>query len=248
MASSSSSTPTPQEFAPPRPSFMEYPLPNDNEGTQTRNKRQSRGSITGILRAHDRQESSASIAASGTNIPNPFASPILGPTNPLSPPASLLSFNIGDAIGASTGFDAHHRASAHSSMANSAVDLQNRQSVVTYREPFSSPRPLTSIYTTGQPIPRSRLARRKSRPISTMLSGEITKPWLGTKDKAARISYLLTWSMFLLGIILSCIRCFFGWKNVDLIGKTCLVFEDDFSGSDIDSNSWTHEVDLGGFG
>ncbi|KAF8260586.1 glycoside hydrolase family 16 protein [Lactarius quietus] len=92
------------------------------------------------------------------------------------------------------------------------------------------------------------MTKRKNRPISTMLSGEITKPWVGKKDKSARISYFLTYSMFILGLILSGIRCFFGWKNVDLIGRTCLVFEDNFSGSSIDSSVWTHEVDMGGFG
>ena len=81
-----------------------------------------------------------------------------------------------------------------------------------------------------------------------MLSGEITKPWLGKKDKSARISYILTYSVFLLGLIGSGVRCYFGWHNVQLIGKTCLVLDEDFSGSQLDSSIWTHEVDMGGFG
>jgi hypothetical protein len=158
----------------------------------------------------------------------------------------MISFSIGDA--AATGFEAHNRASAHSSLANSTVDIQQRHSVVP-REPFSSPRPLTAIYPAGPQAVRARLNKRKSRPVSTMLSGEITKPWLDKKkDKSARISYFLTYSVFLLGVIASAIRCYYGWRNVDLIGKTCLVFEDDFSGSEIDSSVWTHEVDMGGFG
>jgi hypothetical protein len=157
----------------------------------------------------------------------------------------MISFSIGDA--AATGFEAHNRVSAHSSLANSAVDIQHRHSVIP-REPFSSPRPLTAIYPSGQQAVRARMNKRKSRPISTMLSGEITKPWIGKKDKSARISYFLTYSVFFAGVIVSAIRCFYGWRNVDLIGKTCLVFEDDFSGSDIDSSTWTHEVDMGGFG
>ena len=164
----------------------------------------------------------------------------------LSPPASVISFSLGDPTATTTGFDAQTRVSAHSSLANSAVDIQHRQSG-TPREPFSSPRPLTAVYPSGGAQLRSRINKRKSRPISTMLSGEITKPWLGKKDKAARISYFLTYSMFLLGVVVSAIRCFYGWKNVNLIGKTCLVFEDDFSGSEIDSSVWTHEVDMGGF-
>ncbi|KAN0128110.1 Concanavalin A-like lectin/glucanase domain containing protein [Lactarius tabidus] len=247
MSSSSSSTVTPkQDLVPPRPSFMEYPIESEGTQTVTRNSnRQSRGSVSGILRPHDRQGSSASISASGASTPNPFATPILG-AHPLSPPASMISFSIGDA--ATTGFEAHNRASAHSSLANSAVDIQQRNSVVP-REPFSSPRPLTAIYPAGQQAVRARMNKRKSRPVSTMLSGEITKPWLDKKkDKSARISYFLTYSVFLAGVVVSAIRCYYGWRNVDLIGKTCLVFEDDFSGSEIDSSVWTHEVDMGGFG
>jgi hypothetical protein len=126
------------------------------------------------------------------------------------------------------------------------MDLQNRQSVI--REPFSSPRPLTAVYPSGQQGLRSRANKRKTRPISTMLSGEITKPWLGKKDKSARISYILTYSVFLIGVIGSAVRCYFGWKNVELIGRTCLVLDEDFSGSELDSSVWLHEVDMGGFG
>lgn len=250
MSSSSSPTPpspTPQQdLVPPRPSFMEYPV--DQEGAQTR-QRQSRGSVSGHLRAQDRQGSSASIPNSGASTPNPFTTPILEATNPFSPPASVISFSLGDT--AATGFnDAHRRISrmsAHSSVVNSAVDLQNRQSV-TPREPFSSPRPLTALYPVGQPGMRSRANKRKTRPVSTMLSGEITKPWIGKKDRSARISYFITYGVFLIGLIGSGVRCYFGWKNVQLIGRTCLVLDEDFSGSQLDSSIWTQEVDLGGFG
>jgi hypothetical protein len=168
-------------------------------------------------------------------------------TNPFSPPASVISFSLGDA--AATGFgDGQQGMSAHSSLSNSAVDLQQRQSV-TPREAFSSPRPrpLTVVYASGNQGTRSRLSRRK-RPASTMLSGELTKPWVGKKDKAARISYFVTYSMLLLGIAATAVRCYTGWRSVSLIGKLCLVLEDEFNGNDLDSSVWIHEVDLGGFG
>ncbi|KAF8460789.1 glycoside hydrolase family 16 protein [Russula ochroleuca] len=66
-----------------------------------------------------------------------------------------------------------------------------------------------------------------------MLSGELTKPWVGKKDKAARISYFVTYSMLLLGIAATAL---------------CLVLEDEFNGNDLDASVWMHEVDLGGFG
>ena len=81
-----------------------------------------------------------------------------------------------------------------------------------------------------------------------MLSGELTKPWAGKKDKAARISYFLTYSMLLFGIAAAALRCYSGWRSVSMLGKLCLVLEDDFNGDDLDSSVWMREVDLGGFG
>jgi hypothetical protein len=81
-----------------------------------------------------------------------------------------------------------------------------------------------------------------------MLSGELTKPWVGKKDKAARISYILTYSMLLLGIAASGLRCYFAWRHVPLLGPLCLVMEDDFNGDELDTSIWMHEADMGGFG
>jgi hypothetical protein len=81
-----------------------------------------------------------------------------------------------------------------------------------------------------------------------MLSGEISKPWMGKKDKAARISYFLTYSMLLLGIALAALRCYTGWRSVPLLGKLCLVMEDDFNSNSLDTSNWMFEVDLGGYG
>jgi len=81
-----------------------------------------------------------------------------------------------------------------------------------------------------------------------MLSGELFKPWVGKKDKAARISYFLTYSMLLLGIAVTAVRCYTGWRSVPLVGKLCLVMEDEFNGNDLDTGVWMREVDLGGFG
>jgi hypothetical protein len=161
-------------------------------------------------------------------------------TAALTPPQSVISFSLGDA--AANGFgDAQNRMSAANSVANSAVDLQHRP-----REAFSSPRPRpqTVVYPIGQ---RSRPFRRK-RPASTMLAGDLAKPWIGKKDKAATISYFLTYSMLLLGIGLSFLHCYLAWRRVPLLGKLCLVMEDDFNGDELDSSIWMREADMGGFG
>jgi hypothetical protein len=165
-------------------------------------------------------------------------------TSAFTPPQSVISFSLGDA--AATGFgEAQHRLSTPNSVANSAVDLQHRHTG-TPREAFSSPRPRppTVMYGVGQ---RSRPFRRK-RPMSTMLSGELTKPWVGKKDKAARISYFLTYSMLLLGIAASALRCYFSWRHVPLLDRLCLVMEDDFSSDELDTGIWMREADMGGFG
>jgi hypothetical protein len=190
-----------------------------------------------------------SIPPSGATTPaNPFSTPTIETTNPFSPPASVISFSLGDA--AATGFlgDGQQGMSAHSSLSNSAADLQQRHSV-TPREAFSSPRPrpLTVVYASGNQGTRSRLSRRK-RPASTMLSGELTKPWVGKKDKAARISYFVTYSMLLLGVAATALRCYTGWRSVSLVGNLCLVLDDEFNSNDLDTSVWMHEVDLGGFG
>jgi hypothetical protein len=244
---------TPEEsLRPPRPFFLESSGTPDHEGTSagSRPPSQPRGSTSGHLRPQDRQGSSiSSIISSGAATPaNPFSTPVMEATNALSPPPSVISFSLGDA--AATGFgDAHRRISAPSSVANSAVDLQQQRQSATPREAFSSPRPrpVTVMYPSGHNGMRSRLAKRK-RPASTMLSGELSKPWVGKKDKAARISYILTYSMVLLGIIAAAVRCFYGWRSVSLIGKLCPVLDDDFNGNDLDSDVWVREVDLGGYG
>ena len=249
-SSSSESCPaSPPEQTPRRPFFLEPPGPSDQENMPARAQRQPRGSQSGLLRPQDRQGSAPSISPSGATTPasNPFSTPTIEATNPFSPPASVISFSLGDA--AATGFgDAQQGLSAYNSLENSAIDLQQRRSV-TPREAFSSPRPrpLTVVYPSGNQGTRSRLSRRK-RPASTMLSGELSKPWMGKKDKAARISYLLTYSMLLLGIAVAALRCYTGWRGVSTVGKLCLVMEDEFNRNSLDTSVWMHEVDLGGYG
>jgi hypothetical protein len=217
-----------------------------HEDTPAQRSFQHHGSTYDHIRSQDRQFNSISTIPSVATAPaNPFSSPVIEATNPFSPPASVISFSHGDA--AATGFgDAHQRLSAHSSLANSAIELQQRRSVVP-REPFASPRPrpLTTFNASGNNGTRTRLVKQR---ISTMLTGEITKPWVGKKDKAARVSSILTYSMLFIGVVGAALRCYFGWRNVSLIGRLCPVLDEDFNGSDLDTSIWAHEVDLGGFG
>ena len=242
MSSSSSpssalSPTSPTEQTPPRfrPFFLEPPGLSDQENVLSGappGHRQLRDSQSRDLRFQDRQDSAPSIPPSGAITPsNHFSTPTTEATNPFS---SVTK--VGEGL------------SAYSSLENSAIDLQQRHSG-TPREAFSSPRPrpLTVVYPSKNQGTRSRLSRRK-RPASTMLSAELSKPWMGKKDKAARISYLLTYSMLLLGIAAAALRCYTGWRSVPLVGKLCLVMEDDFNSNSLDTGVWTLEVDLGGYG
>ena len=59
---------------------------------------------------------------------------------------------------------------------------------------------------------------------------------------------LLMAAMLLIGVVGAALRCYYGWRNVSLIGRLCPVLDEDFNGSDLDSRTWAYEVDLGGFG
>ena len=56
----------------------------------------------------------------------------------------------------------------------------------------------------------------------------------------------------MLGVVASFVRCFFGFRGVPLLkGDLCLVLDDQFdsaSGQGINTDIWSWEVDLGGFG
>ncbi|KAK2464990.1 hypothetical protein APHAL10511_003066 [Amanita phalloides] len=131
-----------------------------------------------------------------------------------------------------------------------------RPSSTRIRESFTSPpmRPLT-VYSTAA-RPSSKIQRE--RPKSTMLSEEAPpeKPWLKQRDPYARIAYLLTYAMILLGIAGGAVQCFFSWTNVQLLpdNKLCLVLNENFDapdavfGTDGTNGTFFREVDMSGFG
>jgi len=78
-------------------------------------------------------------------------------------------------------------------------------------------------------------------------NANIEKPWLEKKDPYVRISYWVTWSLFLiLGFGGSVLAIFLSWRAFPTIPNYCVVMQDNFDS--IDPSKWTHEVDLGGFG
>ena len=91
--------------------------------------------------------------------------------------------------------------------------------------------------------------RRRMRSTALEPGAEPEKPWLRKTDTRARASWWLTLVFSLLGFAASFVRIFFGTKEVQLItGNLCLVLDDDFTGTSLDTSKWAWEVELGGFG
>lgn len=82
---------------------------------------------------------------------------------------------------------------------------------------------------------------------SSMLMGPIEKPWLSEKDKMESFSNWIVYFIAFLGIAGSAVRCYFGYVQTPLLGKVCLVLEDNFDTFDTE-NVWQREVSMSGFG
>lgn len=81
---------------------------------------------------------------------------------------------------------------------------------------------------------------------STMLTGEIEKPWRTKNSSQMRLAYWITYAAAVLGIIAGALRCYFGWRGVPRLENLCQVMVDEFDTLNLDI--WSRDVDLGGFG
>ena len=89
-------------------------------------------------------------------------------------------------------------------------------------------------------MPSSRLSHKLSKE---------DKPWLGQRDWRDRASWWLTFFMLVLGVGGAAVLCFFGWQDVKLLKDSdlCMVLDENFDTLDL-QNTWTRDVELGGFG
>lgn len=136
---------------------------------------------------------------------------------------------------------------------------------VSFRRPFLAPssRPSSSLWsppaynsqllssnasTTALP----HLSKPKPPLPSTRLSAPIDKsekPWLSKREPGTMSSYCTTLLFILLGLGGAAVLCWQGVTNVPLLNhKLCLVLSEDFSSQDLDTSTWTKDVELGGFG
>ncbi|KAH8105318.1 concanavalin A-like lectin/glucanase domain-containing protein [Cristinia sonorae] len=217
----------------------------------------------------DRKPSSSDVAEESR--PDPFRTPDgSAPTtprsgsiisNPFSPPASVVNLHSDHHV--TIAEPSHARGSSshvsvHSSLRNSSTDLNIREvrsrlsSRVNsqIRDSFMSPPMLAKRATVSDMGAASRISisgPRSKRNKSTMLTGPISKPWIGEKDIYGRLAYWTTYGVALIGLVGSVLLCYFGWKNVPRVGNLCLIMEDNFEKFDTDY-TWSHEVDMSGFG
>ncbi|KAJ7122680.1 concanavalin A-like lectin/glucanase domain-containing protein [Mycena crocata] len=86
------------------------------------------------------------------------------------------------------------------------------------------------------------------------LRATLDKPWVGTRDPAARVAYLVTYATILLGLAAGAARIYTGWKGVLLLqDNLCPVVVEDFSSATTESlfgdgGLFFREVDASGFG
>lgn len=144
---------------------------------------------------------------------------------------------------------------------------------VAFRAPFLSPasRPSSSVWSPpsytnaglyqgsespgygGSPNASMLALPKPKAPLpSTRLAGKLEKqdkPWLQKREPRARISWYLTVLMFFLGVLGAAAICFFGFRSVPVLPDSdlCLVMDEDFSNG-LNSQYWTQDVELGGFG
>lgn len=138
--------------------------------------------------------------------------------------------------------------------------------VPTFRAPFLAPssRPSSSLWSppaynnqlvSSSPnasvtaLP-SYLSKTKPPLPSTRLVAPIEKPWLTNPERGTTASYLSTLLCIFLGLAGAAILCWQGVSNVPLLdqSKLCLVLSEDFSSQDLDTSTWSKDVELGGFG
>ncbi|KAI0327877.1 concanavalin A-like lectin/glucanase [Cubamyces sp. BRFM 1775] len=192
---------------------------------------------------------------------DPFSTPEHS-VPPTPAPASIISFSGSAYFSEQPVYRRHDsRVSVQSGLRQSTSDVQeqSRASVARIdslpssarspaRSSFMPPRLLRqSTYHEARGTARMSVAPRVKRKMrSSMLTGIIEKPWLSEKDKMATLSHWVVYLVAFLGIAAAAIRCYFAWVQTLRLGNVCLVMEDNFD--TFDTNVWTHEVSMSGFG
>ncbi|KAH6904287.1 glucan 1,3-beta-glucosidase [Coprinopsis sp. MPI-PUGE-AT-0042] len=100
----------------------------------------------------------------------------------------------------------------------------------------------------GTPMPRSKPPQPSTRLVQPLTSTD--KPWMSVRQPGVLPSYLLTLLFIIVGLGCAAILCFFGYNEIFLLDESnlCQVMNENFGGSDLNSDYWNVEVQTGGFG
>lgn len=83
---------------------------------------------------------------------------------------------------------------------------------------------------------------------SYRLVGEYEKPWMTDKRlKATKWNNIIVYTCIGIGIAVSAVGIWLQSKQV-VNHDYCLILDDQFEGTDIDSSTWSHEIQAGGYG
>ena len=98
-------------------------------------------------------------------------------------------------------------------------------------------------------VPRKARAPMPSSRLAEKLSDE-DKPWVKVKDRRERWSWWLTFAVCWIGVGCAGLVIYLGWTGVHQLkdADLCLVLDEEFNGGTLDTNTWTVDVELGGFG
>ena len=245
---------------------------NDYERPQPKARQGSLSSGSDIDWSAGPSRSASSRVLTPTDTPAaPRTFLVAGPVNPFSPPGSPSGsprtdhFPLAQHRPVSSSSSCAFPASGNTTRSASSGDFARprrpatsgaanpRPSSVRVRESFTSPpmRPLTVYNST------TRLSSKilRERPKSTMLSEDAPpeKPWITHRDPYARIAYLVTYGMILIGVIGGAIKCFISWNDVLLLPESnlCVVLNENFDSPDAvfgANGTFVREVDMSGFG
>lgn len=112
--------------------------------------------------------------------------------------------------------------------------------------PFATPALSTNASVTHlPPVKHSPPTYFRSR---RMKKGTVEKPWLtATKDKKQKWQTIIPLAGIFIGFALGVYMVYNGWMSVPE-HQYCMVYEDDFSSGALNTDVWTKEAEVGGFG
>ncbi|KZV89657.1 concanavalin A-like lectin/glucanase [Exidia glandulosa HHB12029] len=81
-----------------------------------------------------------------------------------------------------------------------------------------------------------------------MIKDAVPKPWLTQPARRSWVPRYLFIFVSSLGLVAAVAQVYFGLKSVPKLGKVCLVLDEQFDGTSLDTSIWVREVGVDGWG